>query len=73
MAIGSDDPSYMEDIWLNNSLYLLRTLGDFTDSDFLQLQKNAINIRWAPAAILEELRDIGTKWEAHHGSETDQC
>ncbi|KAL2832257.1 adenosine deaminase [Aspergillus pseudoustus] len=72
MTIGSDDPSYMEDIWLNNSLYLLRKVGDFTNYDFLQLQKNAIQMCWAPAkikaAILEELQHFWARWETQRPS-----
>ncbi|GLA09372.1 hypothetical protein AnigIFM60653_011452 [Aspergillus niger] len=75
IAIGSDDPSYMEDIWLNNSLYLLRLLGNFTDAEFFQLQRNAIDICWAPAdiktAILKELEGFWPKEGAEHGSHAD--
>ncbi|KAE8324094.1 hypothetical protein BDV39DRAFT_208283 [Aspergillus sergii] len=72
IAIGSDDPAYMEDIWLTNSLYLLQLLGVFSDADFFQLQKNAVDICWAPAdvksAILKELDSFRAAWEAGHES-----
>ncbi|KAB8279088.1 hypothetical protein BDV30DRAFT_222308 [Aspergillus minisclerotigenes] len=55
IAIGSDDPAYMEDIWLNNSLYMLRELCHFTDDDFVALQRYAVDICWASADVKGEL------------------
>ncbi|KAE8327543.1 adenosine deaminase [Aspergillus sergii] len=61
IAIGSDDPAYMEDIWLNNSLYMLRELCHFTDDDFVALQRYAVDICWASTdvktGILAELEE----------------
>ena len=54
-AIGSDDPAYMEDVWLNNSLHMLRELCHFTDDDFVALQRYAIDICWASADVKREI------------------
>ncbi|KAE8389350.1 hypothetical protein BDV23DRAFT_99307 [Aspergillus alliaceus] len=55
IAIGSDDPAYMEDVWLNHSLYLLRELCHFTDEDFLVLQRNAVDICWASTGTKRQI------------------
>lgn len=55
IAIGSDDPAYMEDVWLNNSLHMLRELCHFTDDDFVALQRYAIDICWASADVKREI------------------
>ncbi|KAB8220207.1 hypothetical protein BDV33DRAFT_191391 [Aspergillus novoparasiticus] len=55
ITIGSDDPAYMEDIWLNNSLYMLRELCRFTDGDLLALQKYAVDICWASTDVKTEI------------------
>jgi adenosine deaminase len=59
-AMGSDDPAYMEDVWLSHSLYLLRVTCRFTNDDFVKLQRNAIEVRWAPedtkTSIINELK-----------------
>ncbi|KAA8644971.1 uncharacterized protein ATNIH1004_009182 [Aspergillus tanneri] len=36
----SPEMAYLEDIWLNHSLYLLRMQCWFTDNDFIQLQRS---------------------------------
>lgn len=55
IAIGSDDPAYMENVWLSNSLYLLRSRCEFTDMELLALQRNAVTICWAPEAVKAEI------------------
>ncbi|KAF7592532.1 hypothetical protein BBP40_012756 [Aspergillus hancockii] len=55
ITIGSDDPAYMEDIWLDHSLYMLRKLCDFTDNDFLTLQRNAVDICWASGGVKSQI------------------
>lgn len=64
IAIGSDDPAYMEDVWLSHSLYLLRVACGFTNNDFVKLQRNAIEVCWAPEdtkmAIMNELALFST-------------
>lgn len=58
IGIGNDDPAYMEDVWLSHSLYLLRVACGFTNDNFVKLQRNAIEICWAPkdtkTAIMNE-------------------
>lgn len=59
ITINSDDPSYMEDTWVSDSLKLVKLLCGFSNQEVAQLQKNAVAICWAPEqvkkAILEEI------------------
>lgn len=71
IAIGSDDPAYMEDVWLSHSLYLLRVACGFTNDDFVKLQRNAIEVCWAPEdtkmAIMNELALFSTNFKTLEG------
>ena len=59
ITINSDDPSYMEDTWVSDSLNLVKMMCGFSNQEIAQLQKNAVAICWAPEqvkkAILEEI------------------
>ena len=56
ITINSDDPGYMDDIWLEQSIHLVRKHCDFTDDEIVQLQLNAVDICWASDAIKLDLR-----------------
>lgn len=68
IAIGSDDPSYMEDIWLSHSLYMLRVKCDFTNRELLNLQRNAVRMCWALPAVKDEILAELTEFEKNMGS-----
>lgn len=56
ITINSDDPGYMEDMWLLQNLRLVRQHGGFTDTDIARLQLNAVEICWASEEIKNSIR-----------------
>jgi adenosine deaminase len=62
IAIGSDDPAFMENAWLLENLLLVKRFCKFTNSDILKLTEDAIQMSWAPdhvkTEIMKELHGI---------------
>lgn len=56
ITINSDDPGYMDDIWLEESIHLVRQHCHFTDAEMVQLQLNAIDMSWASEEIKADVR-----------------
>jgi adenosine deaminase len=62
MAIGSDDPAFMEDTWIYENFVLLRECGGFSEGDMLKLARDAVEVCWAEEevkrGILEEIEGL---------------
>lgn len=56
ITINSDDPGYMEDMWLLQNLLLVRQRCGFTDAEIARLQLNAVDICWASEEIKDSIR-----------------
>ncbi|KAM0547473.1 hypothetical protein ACHAPJ_010346 [Fusarium lateritium] len=57
IAIGSDDPAYMEDTWILHDLLLVKKMCEFSDQEMATLTRNAIDMCWAPEEWKEEMRN----------------
>jgi adenosine deaminase len=57
ITIASDDPAYMEDNWVLHNLYMVRDKCNFTNSELVHLQINAVSICWARDDLKRELLD----------------
>jgi adenosine deaminase len=57
IAIGSDDPAYMEDCWLLHSLLLTKKMCGFSNQDMANLTRSAIDMCWASEAVKGQIRD----------------
>lgn len=51
ITIASDDPAYMEDNWVLHNLLMVRDKCKFTDEEMMKLQRNAVDICWAPESL----------------------
>lgn len=56
ITINSDDPAYMEDIWIEQNLNFVRLRCGFKDEDIKQVLLNAVDICWAPESVKSSLR-----------------
>ncbi|KAF4955909.1 hypothetical protein FSARC_11724 [Fusarium sarcochroum] len=66
IAIGSDDPAYMEDCWILHDLLLVKKMCEFSDQEIASLTRNAINMCWVPEAWKDEIRSELEKVLAKH-------
>ncbi|KAI9829509.1 MAG: hypothetical protein M1819_006329 [Sarea resinae] len=62
VTINSDDPAYMGDNWVVENLALVEKMCGFSRAELCQLERNAIEISWAPellkARLLDELENF---------------
>jgi adenosine deaminase len=56
VAIGSDDPAYMEDTWILHDWLLAKQMGGFGNGEMAALAKSAVDLCWADDAVKEEIR-----------------
>ncbi|KAF5617227.1 adenosine deaminase [Fusarium tjaetaba] len=56
IAIGSDDPAYMEDTWILHDWLLVKKMCEFSNREMATLAKSAIDICWAEDGVKEEMR-----------------
>jgi len=66
ITIASDDPAYMEDNWLLHNLHMARDKCNFGDNEIIQLQRNAVEISWAPESLKEELLTSLDEFKKQH-------
>ncbi|KAK4579844.1 hypothetical protein LTR86_000045 [Recurvomyces mirabilis] len=55
IAIASDDPAYMEDVWVAHNLLLVKKMCEFDDRDMVTLARNAIDMSWGKEEIKTRL------------------
>ena len=55
ITINSDDPAYFGG-YVHENLEVLAEQADLTEADLIQLQRNAVDIAWAPTAVKDDLR-----------------
>jgi adenosine deaminase len=62
IAIGSDDPAYMEDTWILHDWLLAKKMCEFSNREMATLARHAVDMCWAPeevkAAIREEIEAV---------------
>lgn len=56
IAIGSDDPAYMEDTWILHDWLLVKKMCGLSNSDMATLAKSAIDMCWADDGVKQEMR-----------------
>ncbi|OBT92002.1 hypothetical protein VE01_09956 [Pseudogymnoascus verrucosus] len=57
--ISSDSPAYMESNWVTQNLLLVRLKCKFTNDEIAKVEKNGVEICWAPKEVKENiLREI---------------
>lgn len=56
IAIGSDDPAYMEDTWILHDWLLVKKRCEFSNDDMAALAKSAIDMCWASDEVKDEMR-----------------
>jgi adenosine deaminase len=56
LAIGSDDPAYMEDTWILHDVLLAKKMCGFSDHDMAQLARDSVDMCWAPESVREAIR-----------------
>ena len=56
ITINSDDPGYMDDLWLEENLHFVRQHCHFLDNEIKQLQLNAVDMSWASEATKSAIR-----------------
>ncbi|KAF7563573.1 hypothetical protein G7046_g516 [Stylonectria norvegica] len=54
-CIGSDDPVYMHDIWIDGNMEKVFRYGKLSKSEMLQLARNAVDMSWAEEKDKESL------------------
>ncbi|KAK4899704.1 hypothetical protein LTR27_002970 [Elasticomyces elasticus] len=66
MAIGSDDPAFMEDTWVLENLLVVKRFCGFSDGEMVKLARDAVMISWAEAGvkegILDEIESVGRRF-----------
>ncbi|KAK3660025.1 hypothetical protein LTR56_000951 [Elasticomyces elasticus] len=66
MAIGSDDPAFMEDTWVLENLLAVKRFCGFSDGEMVKLARDAVMICWAEAGvkegILDEIGEVGRRF-----------
>ena len=65
-AIGSDDPAYMEDVWIVHNYLLFKKMGGFNNNDLGKMAQYAIEVSWAADELkhrlFSELQDVVAKY-----------
>ena len=56
IAIGSDDPAYMENCWILHDLLLVKRMCGFDDGDMVKLARDAADMCWADKNLKEGIR-----------------
>ncbi|KAH7310757.1 hypothetical protein B0I35DRAFT_358592 [Stachybotrys elegans] len=56
IAIGSDDPAYMEDCWILHHLLLAKKMCKFSNLEMANLAKDAVDMCWASESIRAEIK-----------------
>jgi adenosine deaminase len=54
-CINSDDPVYMHDIWIDGNMEKVYQYCGFTQSEMVQLARNAIDMCWADKSLKADL------------------
>jgi adenosine deaminase len=54
-CINSDDPVYMHDIWISGNMEKVYKYCAFTQSEMVQLARNAVDMSWADGSVKAEL------------------
>ncbi|CAG8974811.1 hypothetical protein HYALB_00000424 [Hymenoscyphus albidus] len=57
IMISSDSPVYVESLWLDDNLKLIRSKAGFTNEEFERLMVNAIDICWAKHEVKMAFRE----------------
>ncbi|KAK5693317.1 hypothetical protein LTR17_025100 [Elasticomyces elasticus] len=57
MAIGSDDPAFMEDTWILENLLVVKRFCGFSDGEMVRLARDAVMICWAAGDVKEGILD----------------
>lgn len=57
VMISSDSPVYVESLWLDDNLKLIRLKAGFTDEELERLMVNAVDICWAGGEFKEVFRE----------------
>ena len=57
IAIGSDDPTFMEDTWILENLLTVKKLCNFSNLEMKRLAKDAVDICWAPEHVKKQILD----------------
>jgi len=57
ISIASDDPTFMEDTWIQENLILVQRFCRFSDAEMLRLAKSAVEICWASDAVKKSVFD----------------
>ncbi|CAG8958561.1 hypothetical protein HYFRA_00009878 [Hymenoscyphus fraxineus] len=57
IMISSDSPVYVESLWLDDNLKLIRSNAGFTNEEFERLMGNAIDICWAKHEVKMAFRE----------------
>ena len=65
ITINSDDPTYMQNFWLEDNIQLLRDRCGFSDAEIVRLVRNAIDGSWAADERKDELH---RELDAYQGS-----
>ena len=66
IAIGSDDPAYMEDTWILHDWLLVKKMCAFSDRDMITLARHAVDMCWASESVKTEIRaEIGNVAAKH--------
>lgn len=66
IAIGSDDPAYMEDTWILHDWLLVKKMCAFSDRDMITLARHAVDMSWASESVRTEIRaEIGNVAAKH--------
>ncbi|KAF5565833.1 adenosine deaminase [Fusarium phyllophilum] len=55
IAMGSDDPAYMEDTWILHDWLLVKKMCVFSNNEMVTLAKSAIDMCWAEEGVKEEM------------------
>ncbi|RBR09630.1 uncharacterized protein FIESC28_09742 [Fusarium coffeatum] len=67
IAIGSDDPAYMEDCWILHDLLLVKRMCGFNDGDMVKLARDAVDMCWADKDLKEgiarEIDEVVAKFD----------
>ena len=64
ISIGSDDPAFMEDTWIEENLLLVKKYCGFSDEEVVRLCRDAVDICWAGEEVKKEiLEEIERVWE----------
>lgn len=62
VMISCDSPAYVESLWLEDNLKLIRMKAGFTDKEIMRLMRNAVDICWADedikSGLYEELETL---------------